>query len=33
MASLNNATFKDMKEAMMEEFCGEDYKRRLETRP
>ena len=33
MASRNNATFKDIKEAMMEEFCGEDYKQTLETRP
>ena len=32
MASRNNATFTDMKEAMMEEFCGEDYKRTLETK-
>ena len=32
MASRNNATFADMKEAMMEEFCGEDYKRTLETK-
>ena len=30
MTSSNNATFTDMKEAMMEEFCGEDYKRTLE---
>ena len=32
MASRNNATFADMNEAMMEEFCGEDYKRTLETK-
>ena len=30
MTSSNNATFTDIKEAMMEEFCGEDYKRTLE---
>ena len=32
MASRNNAIFADMKKTMMEEFCGEDYKRRLETK-
>ena len=32
MASRNNAIFTDMKKTMMEEFCGEVYKRRLEIK-
>ena len=31
-ASHNNAIFTDMKKTMMEEFCGEVYKRRLEIK-
>lgn len=32
MASRNNATFTDMKEAIMEDFCGKFYKRKLERK-
>ena len=32
MVSRNNATFTDMKEAIMEDFCGKFYKRKLERK-